>query len=83
MHITLVHQKAALPWRMYYLAGTSYILTLGVYNLFGKTIRTLKQNTIMHRYNPGGKLTYSVMPAEFINQSWFPDMSMTTFPGRT
>ena len=38
---------------------------------------------VFDRYNPGGKLTYSVMPLGFVEQSWFPDMSMTTFPGRT
>ena len=35
------------------------------------------------RFSPAGKLTYSVMPATFVNNSNFTDMSMTSPPGRT
>lgn len=35
------------------------------------------------RFSPAGKLSYSVMPASFVNASFFPDMSMTAPPGRT
>ena len=33
--------------------------------------------------NPGGKLTYTVMPRSFPNTSYFPSMSMSAYPGRT
>jgi len=40
-------------------------------------------DTLYGRNNPGGKLTYSVMPAAFGNLSNFASMSMTAPPGRT
>eukprot|EP01114_Cavostelium_apophysatum_P021552 TRINITY_DN755_c0_g1_i2.p1 TRINITY_DN755_c0_g1~~TRINITY_DN755_c0_g1_i2.p1 ORF type:complete len:740 (-),score=107.06 TRINITY_DN755_c0_g1_i2:56-2275(-) len=34
-------------------------------------------------YNPGGKMPYTIYPAEFVDQISLEDMSMSDYPGRT
>jgi len=34
-------------------------------------------------YNPGGKMAYTILPAEYVNQIPLTDMNMTDGPGRT
>lgn len=34
-------------------------------------------------YNPGGKLSYTMVPADYVNQISFEDMNMSDPPGRT
>ena len=49
----------------------------------GETGAAAVADALFGRYNPGGKLTYSVMPSSFAQLSWFPSMSMSSFPGRS
>ena len=87
MHTTLEQKPAPLPSLKLCLGCSAQVFA----NVLDATSMLLLKCQCLYltgsRTKPmcatGGKLPYSVMPSSFQNQSWFPSMSMTDFPGRT